>query len=348
MIDRPGDARGRSRLRRSGLRRRVAGALVAALIALEGEGHMATALASDEETLQAYLAIEVKYHPAPVPTPLGRAAAVRFVTEHVSPAASPDRMRKLMRVAVFYDLRETAPAFAGGLTGSEASTGDLARSALAVVALAWIGTAQHQSAAQDAFHGLQRRADVLIHRDIMREVVEAFGPREGTGPHRQWVQSAIAALEAEMRRAEAAKDVAAANLADEKINALTEYLNVNLAAVDRVFAVRQRIDGMAPAAQVAPLIDLAIGATPGTTPALSYWAAMRLLRMETYRGRIAETFRASAAALTGDDRALFRARALRAAAYFGAALSDGERASLAAQPDPAVDPLVLRPDHYMK
>jgi hypothetical protein len=344
----PGAAIRLKRPRHRAARRLGAAALVVVLIAHGREPIMATALANDYASLQNYYTVEIKYHPAPVPTPLDRATAVQFVNEQVSPTTSLDRMRKLMRVAVFYDLHETAAAFRSVLTGNETAAVDVSRSALALIALAWIGTAAQRTDAQEYFHGLQRRADLNVHRDIMLEVVEAFGPREGTGSHRQWIQSGISALEGQMRREQAVNNIAAVRLADEKTNALSEYLNIQLAAVDRAFETRQRISTMSPGQEVPPLVDLAIAASPGSTPALSGWAAMQLLRLAPSRIQIADAFHARAANFPGNEQALYRARALRAADYFGRALSEGERQWLAGQSDPAVDPLVLRPNYYLK
>jgi hypothetical protein len=72
---------------------------------------------------------------------------------------------------------------------------------------------------------------------------------------------------------------------------------------------------------------------------------MRLLAFDAaLRSRIAAEFMAAATANAKDD--LIRARALRAAAYFGATLSQQDHEWLQDQPDPGADPLVLRPQLY--
>lgn len=304
--------------------------------------------ADDLLRLQTWLALDPKYRPTPVPTPLDRAVAVEFVNANVTNTTPLDRMRRLMALAVFYDLRETARTFAGVLTGRESAPDDVSRAALALIALAWVGSEVEQAEAQSYFHGLQGRADIERHRHVMLEVVEAFGPREGTAAHRQWVQSAISGLEGERRRAEGAKDVRAARLADQKINALTNYLNSELLRVEREFEQRRRIAALDVPQQVQPLVDLAVAVAPGMTPQLLHWSSMRLLRLPgALHPRIADEFRRRAEALTAGDQVLFRARALRAAQYFGANLSASERQTAASESDPGVDPLVLRPTWFL-
>jgi hypothetical protein len=306
---------------------------------------MAPAQPPDEQRLQAYYDADTKYLQAPVPTPLDRATAVAFVNSHVSRDTPPGKMRKLMRLAVFYDLRETAAAFAGVLKGGESAPKDFVRSAMCLIALAWIGDAGQQTAARQYFHSLQQRADVEEQRDTMLEVVEAFGPSEGTGAHRQWIQSAIAVLESRLRQEEKNGNIPGMNLMREKINALTEYLNVQLPIVERALQIRQRIEAMQPAdRQIQPLVTYALGTIAGSSPALSYWASMRLLRLEAaYRAGIGTAFANSAPS----DNDLIRARALRAADYFGHPLSDTDQAWLATQPDSGIDSLARRPWKYL-
>jgi hypothetical protein len=331
-------------------RRIVLGWLGAGVLAFGGPPQkrkqtMAPIPSHDDERLERYYDTATKYHPAPVPTPLERARAIAFVNSKVDRAAPPARLRKLMRLAVFYDLRETAGAFAALLTGGENQPEDIVRSALAVIALAWIGDPGQQGRAQGYYHALQDRANVDQQRDLMLEVVEAFGPREGTGYHRQWIQNSVAGLGERFRQANAAHDIPGAKLLQEKINALTEYLNIQLARVDRAFSLRQRIEAVDAPTQVKPLVALSIANTPEATPPLSYWASMRLLRLGPIAGgRIAAEFSSQAAALARAGQEFFGARALRAAEYFGYAPAEPDDQLLASQPDTLTDPLVLRPD----
>lgn len=299
----------------------------------------------DAERLQRYLETDSKHNPSPVPTPLDRGRAVQLIGSETNPAAPPAKLRKLMRLAVFYDLRETAGSFAGLLGGGESEPEDIARSALALIALAWVGDPGQRARAQEYYHGLQDRADIDRQHDAMLEVVEAFGPREGTGYHRRWVQTAIGSLTEGLKSAQAGHNVAAAKLAQEKINGLTEYLNLQLTRVDRTFSLRQRIEAADAPTEVKPLVTLVLANTPEATPPLSYWAAMRLLRLgPVVGGQIAAEFSSQAAALTRADQQLYRARALRAAQFFGVAPAESDQEFLDSHPDTLTDPLVLRPD----
>ena len=104
---------------------------------------------------------------------------------------------------------------------------------------------------------------------------------------------------------------------------------------------------MPPATQIQPLVAYALETLNDSTPELSFWASMRLLAFDAaLRSNVAAEFSAAAAANAKDD--LIRARALRAAAYFGAALTESDHQWLEHQPDPGVDPLVLRPQRYLE
>jgi hypothetical protein len=330
--------------RRAALGLLSAGVFVIRATPQKRKSNMAPAQPSDLERLQRYYDTSTKYYPAPVPAPLDRSTAIAFVNSKANPATPPEKMRKLTRLAIFYELRETAAAFIGVLTGAESQPDAIVRSALALIALAWIGDQGQQARAQEYYRGLQSRASVDLHRDIMLEVVEAFGPREGTGSHRQWIQAAIRTLEAQLKQDQANRNVAGANLAEEKINALTEYLNFQLARVDRSFSLRQMIESLAPSAQIAQLVPLALGTSPEATPQLGFWASMRLIRMaQAFRDQIGATFLSQAPLLAAPAQELFRARALRAAEFFGRPPAAPDVQWLAGHPDTRVDPLVLRP-----
>jgi hypothetical protein len=306
---------------------------------------MAPALPRDEDRLQAFYDTQTKYHPAPVPTPLDRDTAIAFVNAKANDTTAPEKMRKLVRLAVFYDLQETAAAFSGILRGNESQSADIFRSSFGLIALAWIGEAVRQPGMQQYFHTLEGRADVELHRDIMLEVVEAFGPREGTGFHRQWIQSAIVAFQEKLRQEQAAHNIPGAKLMQEKINGLNEYLNIQLALVDRALSIRHRIDAMTPPRQIQPLVAYSLSIMTENSPQLSWWASMRLLRSPaTLHNQVAAEFYAAGSARPGE--VLMRARGLRAAQYFGYGLPEPDSQWLAGQPDTGTDPLVLRPHYY--
>ncbi len=334
-------------------RRRLLTAIGAGIFALgatpqKGKKRMTPVVSGDEYRLQAFYATEAKYHPDPVPTPLDRGAAVAFVIARVTPTTPPPKIRKLVRLAVFYDLRETAGAFAGLLRGGETQPGDITRSALCLVAIAWIGDSGQQAAGIQYYQGLQNRANVDLHRDVMLEVVEAFGPALGTAYLRQWLQGAIQSLEQRLKQEQTANNVRGIKLLEEKINTLTEFMNIQLGRVDRTFSLRQRIDAQAPQGRVVPLVTLAVAETPEATPPLSYWASMRLIRLAAEaREPIATEFLRRAASLTRPGQELYRARALRAALFFGQPLPEPDRAWLSGQEDAGADPLVLRPGYYL-
>jgi len=305
---------------------------------------------TDEEALAAYYATDAKYRADPVPAPVRRDPAVAFVNTRTSPATPPGKMRKLMRLAVFYDLHETAPAFTKVLTSSETEEADITQAALCLVALAWIGSPDQQGYAQSYYRRLQERADIERDRNTMLEVVEAFGGQDAMDSHRQWIQGGIVALEDRLRQQQALGDLSGARLTQQKINALSEYLHLELARVDRAFSIRARIEQTMPVArQIPPLVAYSLGTVADNTPQLSFWASMKLLRFDagSYSQIASEFMKGSAALPASDPRAnLVKERALRAAEFFGQPLPSPDQAWLAAQPDSGTDPLALRPLYY--
>ncbi len=306
----------------------------------------------DQERLQGYLEADPKHEAAPIPVPVDRALAVRAITERVKPDLPPRELQKLVRLAVFYDLRETAPAFGSILKQGESKGEDFARSAQALIALAWIGDAPQWDYALRYYRALQERADPERDHDAMLAVCDALGPREGTDAHRQWVSVRLAKVERELAEAQQ-KKTPQENWLENRRNELREYLAFTVRDVDRDNAGRLRIAGMPPEARphyLAPLYmrdpDL-----PGISQNLSYWSAMTLIRLAVagLRAPVGAEFARLAAKYgqAGDPQpqtGMLRARALRAMEFFGQQLDEPTKKWLAGQADSGVDLLAMRPN----
>jgi hypothetical protein len=308
---------------------------------------------SDDQRLAAYLRADEKYHVAPVPTPIDRAVAVRFVNAAVAKADAA-AMRKLERLVVFHNLRETGRTFVQVLQGTESSPTEFERSTLAVVAVAWIGDAPMIQSAQRYFGTLQRRTSVERNRHVMLEACLALGPSEGTAGHREWVGKEISNLESALARYQQQGQAREARMTQIRIDELQEYLLVEVGRADAALALRSRLEGSTPEVRAQQLAVLYVGESSQATPEVSYWAGMTLVRVAaggpSRRDRLADELLKLARARetpppgqTQLEADLKRARALRAVELLGLPLDARERDWLDSQPDPGTDVLALRP-----
>ncbi len=306
----------------------------------------------DEQRLTAYLNAESKYKIAPIPTPIDLAVATRFVNNRVSDRLSPERMSKLARLAILYDLKATAPAFLGVLKSTEKSIADYHRSAWALIALAWIGSQDDLRRSQAYLHQLQSRASVWENRLIMLDATEAFGPTEGTDKHRSWVQEEIGRRKSLISQYQTQNKQNEARGVQNQIDELEEHLNVRVATVDRSNAIRSSVLGLPIEARISRLAAIYVGTEP-STPALSSWSAFTLVRVAKQdmanSSKIASQFATLAKQhqRSESDRNaqsdLIGARSLRAVEYFGQPLNEPDRLWLKNQEDTGFDLLALRP-----
>jgi outer membrane PBP1 activator LpoA protein len=310
---------------------------------------------TDQDRLMAYLGTNPKYFATPVPTPLAKSVVVEFLSAALKSPQSPESLRKLVRLAVFYDAREVAPAFQALLREHDRAPVDTAKAALAIMALSWIGDDQQKQKSQSYFESLLKGFPDQRHRNSMLEASDALGPREGTQALRAWIQQGIAQLRSNLERHRQQKQADEAESSEDQIDELEEFIAVDIDAQDRANEIRKLIEAAPSADESIPRIELLyIGEAPDATPRLSDWAAMELVRVadptRNYRARIAEEFVSISQrypSVQGKQRtqaALFRARSLRAAAFFGHQLNEPDSSWLAKQPDAGSDPLALRPN----
>lgn len=311
---------------------------------------------NDQERLAKYLGAHPRLEVAPVPVPVDRSLAVRFIADEAPRASSLASFRKLVKLAVFYDLRETAPTFGGLLTQNERDSSAIARSALALIALAWIGDQRQWEYAQRYYRALTDRANPEKDRKELLAVCDALGTREGTAYHRQWVSARLARLQQELQSSRERKSPVPEAAVENRINELREHLAFAVTRVDQANNIRGRLEGMTPDGRVPGLTALYLEDPDiaGITREMSDWAGLTLIRlayqMSGLRNTIGLEMVKSAQKFAGKDGArreefdVLRARALRAAEFFGTALDQPAREWLSAQRDTGKDTLALRPN----
>jgi len=314
---------------------------------LMAEALMVQAAVTDADRVRGYLAASPKYVIAPIPTPLERGVAIQAVNDGVRPGQLVELIRKLVDLAIFYDLRETAPVMQRLLNRGETQTDDYARSALAVIALAWIADHAARAAAQEYLRSLLERAPVDIHRLPMLEAVATFGTRDAIGNYRRWIEREIARLQAQRPQPVGEGAV------QMRIDELEEHLAMKVAPVEKANEVRRSVEGLPLGEKITALAALYIGDATQTNPDLRYWAAMTLIRLRGQANaapQVADAFVQLARRYqAGGGRwqaqfDMYRARALRAAVFFGRQLDGADQQWLAGREDPGTDLLALRPD----
>ena len=316
--------------------------------------------------IEAYLKVETKYAIAPPPSGLAKATVQSALEARVTPAAGPATLKQLVALALYYDARAAAPAFAGLLTGREESPADQLRAATALAALGWLTPdAEGRERAQTAFAGLLERARTPEPREILLPACDALSPGAALGAFQRWLGARIAELD----DAIAAAKKQGKELRDEQLlrDSCQEFLAGPVKRLAAATAKRQELNGLASdAARLAPLVELYLG----EITELNEWAGYRLIQIagqdaEARKGAAAAflalaeklpTPPPEAAAAPADDEeedeavadrreaAMRRARCLRAAQFFGAGLGQEQTAWLAAEEDAGTDLLALRPD----
>jgi hypothetical protein len=320
--------------------------------------------------IEAYLNVETKYHIAPPPSGLPRPTVQAALEARVQPAAAPDVLRQLVALALFYDARAAAPAFAALVSGAEESPLDLQRAATALVALGWLAReGEGRQRAEAAFRGLLEGARTPEPREVLLPACDALSPGPALPAFQRWLATRIAALD----DAIAAAKKQGKELPDEQLlrDACQEFLAGPVERLATAAARRQEVNGLpSDAERIASLAALYLG----DIRELNRWAGYRLIQIATANadlGRqaagafltLAESLPApageDAAAAPADtdadpepdeaaedrrEAALRRARCLRAAQFFGASLGKEQAEWLKAEEDAGTDLLALRPD----
>jgi hypothetical protein len=329
-----------------------AAGFVVAFLQTEGSP-MVELRTTDQDRLLGYLHANTKYFAAPVPAPLARLAVVEFLSASLKSPQTAQSLRKLVRLAVFYDVQEVAPAFEVFLREQGHQPVDHAQAALAIVALSWIGNDAQKQKAQSYFESLLKGFPDQRQRESMLEACDALGPREGTQPLRAWIQGGIAQLKANLQKSGQQKHADEVESSEDQLDELEEFMAVDITSQERANAVRAAIEAAPSSMDVIGQIEpLYIGDAPDATPRLSEWAALKLIRLAdpsgNHRAKVAAEFvniskrYQSVEEKRRAQAVLFRARCLRAADFFGYKLDNADSSWLSAQPDPGTDVLALR------
>lgn len=305
---------------------------------------------------ESYINANLKLHIAPAPTPVNRLEAVQFINAKLTQTLSLHALEQLARFAAFHGLTETAPTFQSLLHGDEREPDQFKRSALVLMALAEIGDDAQRKAAQQYFRALLDRAPATSLTSNMERVADAFGQPGDVAALKAWCEREIniqKSLLAEYSKAGASEELAA--LANGRLRMLEEFVSVRVARLEAANKVREKILSAPLEARITPLCDYYVDLLNISTEELSWWSALRLMRLAesntALKPRIADQFLRLAERYQKNTEAGFeqayancRGRCLRAAVYFGHELDADTRAWLDKLGDVGVDALALRPN----
>ena len=138
-------------------------------------------------------------------------------------------------------------------------------------------------------------------------------------------------------------------MVENRIDRLNEFAGLEVVNLEKANLIRAGIESLASEeARLLRLVEMYLDDTPDSTPRLAEWSGLKLLRVPV-REKIAPQFLAQAEKYGRRDPErqveldAVRARALRAAEFFGAVLNKPAQQWLAGQSDAGTDLLALRP-----
>lgn len=237
-----------------------------------------------DHQLEHFLGGEAKYYIIPVPTPLSKTAAALFLAQSIPLAESADKMRKLARLAAFYNVTEAAPMFIkvfGGLGRSDAS----ARWAAAISGAAWVGGPDDRSRIRESLPELLARADVFEDRAAIYDMFDAIGP-EPADPKSaatrlgQWLDAGITRFDLKIEDTRRLKGAEEAELVHAQKVTVEEYRTTNVPRLEGIGAQRVKLLALpSDEAKIKAMVPLAIAETPESGKEIQYWSSIMLLRL---------------------------------------------------------------------
>jgi hypothetical protein len=309
---------------------------------------MASQPAQQENVLEQYLMTSTKYHPVPVPARVDRAEAERFVQERAQMPITKQMLGKLSRLAIFHNLSGTAGTFADFLNKRETKPDDYARTAVAVTTIAWIGNEAQVADTQKYFQNTLRRADGQRDREVMFIACDALADPETIKSFREWIDKKVKQLEGNFE-----KDPTPENR--EALARAQEFRKFRIRQLDNANEARGKLQKQSrEPLRAQQLVQMYLREAKIDAPTLEYWAAITLVhsgrRSPRFTGHARDEFLKAAKRCNRENVKLQpelnfrRARSLRAAEFFGAALTEEDETWLKEYGDDGADAIALRPD----
>ncbi len=309
---------------------------------------------STRNTLDDFLETELKYEIAPVPAHLDRNDVAEYVADALKrDALALDELQLTVRLAKFFGLRPAVADYAEAqLTGELAQEQlDIARIAVLIDAIAWLGSEDQRTGAHEQYDSVVQRANWTQDTEPLWQAAFELG----TDRARESLQSAAAREASRVsERLEAVRESSETPVIDALENhqaALEEFAAVRMAALARANAVRNETNAEPWPGRAASLVSLYLETADEATPELGRWAGFSIAldranadRLKALRTQFVEAINETTADPDPDSEAtLVRARALRAAILLGWQPDEDTLLWLAQLDDYGVDLLASRP-----
>jgi hypothetical protein len=232
------------------------------------------------QTLDAFLAVDEKYHVAPLPTHLDRRLVSARVAQELAGTLDLPRLRRVSRLAGFYDARESAGAFLRRAEPVAGVAPEPRAGALAVQTVGWIGDAEQKARASAALDALLATASPARGtREAVLAAFRAWGP--GLDPARleRWLVAGSADLGAASVRARADGDATRADFLEDERDELASFARAEVGDTVAANRLRAEVGALAPGERIPRLARLYLVDSPGSSPEQSTWAAISLVRL---------------------------------------------------------------------
>ena len=309
--------------------------------------------ASTSTTLERYLQAESKYNFAPVPMHLAKDDISAFVAEQFAAEhpLSNHRVQQLVQLAIHYELTEVADHLTSALQSNlDGESLDVQAATFAIEGLAWLGSENQLQLANDAFDSVTQRANWTSDTNLLLIAAFALNNNDSLECLRTTANRELNKVNDQITKLAESEDQQLVSALENYQAQLTEFASFELPELEEANLIREAIANADPAQAHPALIALYLETTDQATPALATWAAQTLnrLRGKPEQIELAAQLKNIADAQPVDDDPesgpnLTRARAMRAAIFFGWQADEETVLWLAKVGDTGFDLLANRP-----
>jgi hypothetical protein len=307
------------------------------------------------QQLHDYYEADTRYSIVPIPAPVDRAVAEAFCKPLIVRNTGASKLEKLSRLCILHNLAGTTRNWEALIAQpSERNPTDVEKTSHVIATLAWIGAPEQWKKADDYYKGLFKRSNPDESRGAMYHACDALGPAEGTADLRTWAKAEADRLEALANKKVPGRSPEEENNLHVRADQIRQFANLDLAVLDKEFAVRKAVDAL-PTPQEKAVRLAAIYCEIGNESGAGFfwWSANKMVRLAedpAFKTAVVDALFKIARDHAKIDKNkqpeldATRARALRAVLYFGATLPEEDHKWLLGQQDVGTDILTLRPD----
>jgi hypothetical protein len=245
--------------------------------------------------LNAYIGADEKYFVSPLPVHLERPMVSERIIKELSTVPDHRKMSRLTKLASFYNTRNASESFRKLLEPSEGTTLDMRVALYAIQAIGWIGNETDQQFAVQTLAKLMNRTrpDKTARREVLA-TFKSWGPRLNLDQLIAWLNYEHTNLKSSLQAAHQQKNEPEAEDIEDELDSLEYFVKREITIAQQENQIRSAVDAMVPDDRYKPLTRLYLEDSDGSSPEISYWAALSLVRLSKtepqLRPRIAQAF----------------------------------------------------------